>query len=295
MSGAPSREVLERADALFQGVFAPLVIGGALLPIRPLGPSTGLTTATHGEAVFARGDELTNRVQIARVRVARALFPLDRLPAPTVDEWRLVASLNDLLQVTNPTLPGVLASDRPEKLLALVRRTLAEIPAPTTVGACLERHTTLSRCLTIVRQDTHVRWWSGAESFLGQEPPSRLLAWPERRKVQVQRQSVSLTDLPTGEALRQAFREALTALLSHSPLTDLATAHREFPAFVWSEAALALIAPGSRGAALARRAIPAATRADVALERACAVLPTASRERVHTFLAQSRKHASLSP
>jgi hypothetical protein len=295
MSDAPSRELLQRANALLEGMLAPLVLGGPLVPLRPLGSTSGLSTAAHGEAVFARGDELVGRVQTARVRVARTLFPLDRLPAPSVDEWRLVACLSDLLQVTNPSLPGVLATDRPQKLLALVRRTLDEIPLPSSVGACVERHTTLSRLLTISRTDTHVSWWSGAESFLGEEPPSRLLAWPERRRVQVQKQFINVTDLPIGEALRHGFREALTALLAHSPLTDLATAHRESPAFVWSTAALSLIAPNTRGAALARRAVPAATRADVALERASLQLSGGSRERVNLFLAESRRHASLSP
>lgn len=288
-------EARTRAIALFEGVFAPLVVGGPVRPVRPLGPSSGLTTSAQGEAVFARGDELVQRVQIARVRVARRLFPVDRLPAPSVDEWRLVAAWNDLLQVANPTLPGVLAADRPARLLVLVRRCLEAIPLPASIGGCVARHSTLSRILTIVRQDTHVRWWSGAESFLGQEPPARLLSWPERRKVQVQRQSISLTDLPQGEALRHGFREAVTALLAQSPLTDLATADREFPPFSWSPAAVALIAPGGHGRALARRTLPGTTRTDVALERASAALPTTARERVAAFLAESRRHATLSP
>lgn len=291
MSAPPA---LTRANALFEGMLAPLVLGGELRPIRPLGIKAADAVAEQGEAVSRRGDALAAKVEVARVRVARALFPLDTLPFPSPDEWRLVAAANDLLQVANPYLPGLLGGSRPARLLALVRLAIERVPPPATLADCVARHATLSRLLEIARKDTDVSWWTGSQVFRGEPPPARLLAWPETRRVRVTTHAIELCELPTAEALRLPFIAAVGHLLAQSPLTDLQRANRTMPAFAWTPAALSLLA-SPRGIALARRAIPRGTRADVALEKASEPLPPIARARVVAFLEERRALAVLSP
>lgn len=285
---------LARANALYDGLLAPLVLGGELRPIRPLGIKAADAVAEQGEAVARRGDALASRVEVARVRVARGLFPLDTLPLPSPDEWRLVAALNDVLQVANPYLPGLLGGSRPARLLALARMAIQRVPLPATLAECVARHATLARMLEIARTDTDVSWWTGSEVFRGETPPPRLLAWPETRRVRVSTQSVELCELLVADALRLPFIGAVGELLGRSPLTDLQRANRTIPAFAWTPATLALLVT-PRGTALARRAIPRGTRADVALEKAGESLPPTARARVVAFLEERRALATLSP
>jgi hypothetical protein len=198
------------------------------------------------------------------------------------------------LQVANPHLRGLLAGDRPKRLLTLVRRALARIPPPATLAHALARHASLARLLTLTRTDTQVSWWTGSELFHGESPPPRLLAWPERRRVQVRTTTVTLADLPIEDNLRGSFAEAVGTLLAASPLTDLATADRDALRFWWTPTSLALL-NSPHGRALARRALPPGTRGDVALERAVGSLPADVRPRVAAFLEERRQLVNLTP
>jgi hypothetical protein len=241
------------ADGLFLGFMAPLVIGGEMIPRRPIGGRAALALGV--ERSVTDPDRLAH-VQIARIRVARKLAPIDRVENPTVDEWALSACLHDLVQATHPSLVGIFRGKAPGKLLQNVDVTLGQIPAAKTAHEALSRHTWFSRLFEIARTDTVVSWWVGSRTFLGTSPPERLTAWPELRRVQVDRTPRSLAELPEkgGAVDKEQFLKVLQSFLGKVPLTDLANVTRAEPAFAWTREALELV--GSRaGRTLATRAL----------------------------------------
>src|SRR5437879_179079 len=131
---------------------APLVLGGALAPGRPIGARAALAIGVGGEElrteadanasvrVVADADRLAH-VQLGRVRVARRIVAIDRLVGPTAEEWALSAALHDLVQAAHPKLGGALRRGAPSRLLALVEMTLDGVPPPATTADALARHT----------------------------------------------------------------------------------------------------------------------------------------------------------
>ena len=256
------------SDRLYEGFLAPLVVGGEMTPSKPIGGRSAL--AVGHERVIANA-ELSSHVQLGRCRAARKLAPVDRVESPTVAEWALGAVLHDLVQATHPGLRSAFRRQTPTRILALAEATLACIPAPTSIGEALSRHTWFARVFEIARTDTVVRWWVGSQTFLGTTPPSRLTAWPELRRVNIERTPRPLMDLPaTAGALDDAaFGHTLSAFLAKTPLTDIATAHRTSPAFQWTSASLGLVGARS-GRTLATRALSLGpqNQVDAALGRA---------------------------
>lgn len=240
-------------DVLFATFLAPLVLGGPMHLHKPIGGLVAL--AMEGDRPFA-DPELGSHVQLARVRVARALAPVDRFESFTAHEWALAAVLNDLVQSTHPGFDAVFRRGSPAKLLAILDDTLDRIPSPETVGEALSRHTLFARVFDVTRTDVSLAWWTGKETFLGTEPPSRLKAWPELRRVTETRVPRTLVDLPSsgGVVANTAFLATLSKLLEKTPLTDLATANRKEPAFQWSGATLGLVGPRN-GRTLGLRAL----------------------------------------
>ena len=243
------------AESLFLGFIAPLVTGGEMHPGQPIG----------GRAALAIGRERTvtdidryAHMQLARIRCARTLVPIDRVDDLTESEWALAACLHDVVQSTHPSLIGLFYGKTPTRLLDLVDLTLARIASPINAADSLSRHTLFSRVFEIARTDTTVSWWVGSSTFLGAAPPERLTAWPELRRVSVVRTPRTLNELPAhGGAVRaDRFAEVMTKFLTKTPLTDLATMYRAEPAFVWSSETLDLV--GSRaGRTLVTRALRA--------------------------------------
>jgi hypothetical protein len=272
-------EIARRADELGRRLLAPLVLGGTLRLVRPLGSTLALALAAAAPSIADL--DLASRIDVARVRRARLLAPIDTLPPPGPEEWALVAALNDLLQATNHELSGPLTRGRHARLLASVLDLCGRVSAPRTVGDALARHATPARTIEVLRTDTRVAWWTGTATFRGQAPPGRLLKWPELRRVQVEPRSVGLADmadgLPAEAAL--AYDDVLGVWLARSPLTDLASAGRVRPAFGWSRSTLSLVAI-PLGRTLALRALARQPREPTmaALERATRELPREAAE-----------------
>jgi hypothetical protein len=173
------------------------------------------------------------------------LAPIDRFePAPTGHEWAIAAMLHDLVQATHPGFNAVFRRSGPLRIMSVIDKTLERVPPPRTAADALSRHTWFSRMFELARTDVQVRWWTGSETFLGEEPPARLTAWPEIRRVQQTRTPRPLMDLPTsGGAVDLArFTSVVEGLLSRTPLTDLATINRSAPLFAWSHETLTLCA-----------------------------------------------------
>ncbi len=260
------------SDRLFRDFMAPLVVGGAIVPGRPVGGKNALLLDEHQALT---DPDLVSHVEVARVRAARALWPLDRVEGPTGPEWALVAALHDLVQTTHPDLSGLFRGSASERLLRVVDLTLDRIPPPASVGDALSRHTWMARMLEIARTDTSVHFWVGSRQFLGEEPPARLLAWPELRRVRVDKTPHALLDLPAagGHVDPARFASAVAHVLSRTPLTDVATCTRLEPAFAWTPENLALVATrGGRTLALRALARQHELDVDAALGRATAML-----------------------
>jgi hypothetical protein len=241
------------AERLFAGFVAPLVIGGPMSPGRPFGARVAL--AIGDDRPLGDIDKVAH-VQLARVRVARKLAPIDRFEALRGAEWAILAALHDLVQSAHPDLKGMFRASAPMKVLELVDRTLERVPPPATMLDALSRHTLLSRMFEIARTDTTISWWVGSSTFLGAEPPARLMAWPELRRVNVAKTPRALMDLPAfgGGVRAEGFEASVCAILTKTPMTDLATAGRVGPRFAWTTETLSLVATRA-GRTLALRAL----------------------------------------
>lgn len=268
-------DLAPRFDELVTNVLAPLVLGGRVDPVRPFGPRLGLAI---GEGRKIADPDLRSRLDVARVRVARLLAPIDTVPDLAPEDYALAAVFNDLIQASNLDLSGPFTRGRHARLVESALALARAIPRPRNIAEALSRHTVLSRALEVVRTDTTVSWWTGSSSFRGQPAPARLLKWRELRRVREDTRRVPLVEMGADVAAltSEAWLEAINVWLSRSPLTDLATAARRAPAFRWSDATLALIATVP-GRTLAFRALSRQRAGDVvgSLERAGAALADA--------------------
>jgi len=255
------------AQELFEGVMAPLVLGGPVRPGHAIGARAALTLG-DGERTGIDPD-LEADVQGARLRRARRLAPIDRLPMATPAEWTLAAAFHDLLQAANPTFDAALRRSAAARILTLAREAIERVPEPAHVLDALARHTWFARVLEVARTDTTVSWWTGSRTYLGVEAPRRLRAWPELRRVNVVATPHPLLELTPLAIDRTRLTDAVARLLTRTPLTELATCTRETPPFVWGEAALALVAtrPGRTLALRALARLPSGA-VDEALGRA---------------------------
>jgi hypothetical protein len=241
-------------DRLFTTFLGPLVLGGTMRPGKLFGGKNALTI---GEERAPTDLELLSRCELTRVRIARRLAPVDTFEAaPSGAEWALAAVLHDLVQSTHPGFDAPFRRSGPRRILDVAEMTLERIASPANVGEALSRHTWFSRMLDLARTDIDLRWWTGAERFLGTEPPARLTAWPDLRRVSQTRTPRPLMDLPTSGAAVDArrFGSLTERFLEKTPLTDLATMSRSVPAFHWTRENLSLTATRA-GRTLVMRAL----------------------------------------
>jgi len=267
-----SDELAIRFDELVRHVLAPMVLGGRVEPQRPFGQRLGLAL---GEGRKLADSDLRSQLDVARVRVARLLAPVDTVLEITPEDIALAAAFNDLLQVSNLDLSGPFTRSRHVKLLESAVALACGVPRPRTIAEALSRHTLFARALEVIRTDSTVSWWTGSASFRGKPAPGRLMLWRDLRRVREDTRRVPLVEMGADvpSLAGELWLDAISAWLSRSPLTDLATAARRAPAFRWTDATLSLIAT-IPGRTLAFRALSRQRAADVAaaLERATGAL-----------------------
>lgn len=230
----------ERLEGLAHGVLGPIVLGGKVRLVPPIGPALALELGAGRRIV---DDDLRARVDVARVRQARLIAAIDVLPDLSPVEWAMAAAMNDLLQATNHLLSGVLRRGRHAKLLGAVEQLIAALPRPRTTFDLITRHATFARVFELRRTDTLVSWWAGSRAFRGETPPPRLFSMRELRRVTSSSRQIPLAQMSEGlsEVRGASFQGLLRAWIAKSPLTDLATMAREAPQFVWSKETLELI------------------------------------------------------
>jgi hypothetical protein len=263
----------ERAESLAQAVIAPIVLGGPITLQRPFGAKLALQLGVERSIL---DNELAARIDNARLRRARRVVAVDLVPRLGAAEWAIAAALNDLLQVTNHELSGFATRSRHQELLDAASTLCRAVPACGSLQEAVARHATFSGALGVTRTDVDVTWWTGSESFRGQEPPSRLMAWPGLRKVKVTQHAIGLTEMSAGTPVTaQAFDLALSQWCSLSPLSDLASVARRAPQFAWSCHTLSVVA-SQAGCNLALRAFDHATNLDDAAVKAAVTAMNAS-------------------
>ena len=239
----------ERAEQLAQQVLAPLVRGGPLRPVRPVGPALAFELGREGR-VF--DDTLRLDLATVRTRRARRLAPVGLLPDIAEAEWVLAAGFNDILQTTNHELSGLGSRGRHLELARACLELCESVPRPRTPFEALARHATFAHAFDLTRTDTEVKWWVGSAHYRGQKPPQRILYWKDLRNVRVSSEPVGLLDMDRGTPISdEQFAALIAAWLAATPLTDLAFVTRVEPAFAWTRSTLALVAtPMGRDLAL---------------------------------------------
>jgi hypothetical protein len=248
-------------ERLFVTFLGPLVVGGKMIPGKPIGGKSALAIGDRAPSDV----DLLSRCELARVRVARKIAPVDTFsPAPNEAEWALAAALHDLVQSTHPGFDAAFRRSGPKRILEVIEKTLERLAPPASVGDALSRHTWFSRMFDLARTDVDVKWWTGSDRFLGTEPPKRLTAWPELRRVTETRTPRPLMDLPTsGSAVdAQRFASVTQLFLTKTPLTDLATVTRSSPSFAWSHQNLSF-ASTRAGRTMVNRALSHLLQRDV--------------------------------
>jgi hypothetical protein len=258
--------LVRAADRLFESTLAPLVLGGTIAPGHALGARVAWSL---GDVAAPTNRELAEQVRVARRKRARSLAPVDDVPELDGVDWALAAAFHDLLQAVNPTFDAPLRRYAAARILEVARAAIERAPAPARVSEALARHTWFARVLDVRRTDTAVSYWAGSRRYLGREPPARLTAWPELRRVSVAKERLDLLDLSPLAVDRERLTQTLAAFLERTPLTDLATCSRTAPRFVWGASTLALLDTegGLRIALRALDRLPPGT-ADAALGRA---------------------------
>jgi hypothetical protein len=228
----------------------PLVAGGDVRVATAIG-ARELETALRAPELTtsASADSAVRRIAEARHEVVSELVM--GAPEPQLDEasLRLAAAMQDLLFLAHPGADG--AGVRKSRLRALsnfaVQLAALPLPAvedPLAPRILAERHSMLHHLFDLGRDDVRVSFWVGKREFKGAEPPSRLLKWPELRRVREERWRVAVTSEAMAD---QHERPIVTALLRASPLTDLLEPARLEPRFD-----LLPLAPWLRQPALAR-------------------------------------------
>ncbi|MGZ3473772.1 MAG: hypothetical protein ACXWUG_05205 [Polyangiales bacterium] len=264
----------EIVEAILRRVLVPAVTGGAIVVERPFGKKNAIaagesvggftTTPEESEVDKYLGPATLGEGEEALLRKIRRLAGVDTVAiGPRIEGGVLAiaALFHDLVVAYHPDLPGLFRRDARRKLLESTAEALESIPKPTTVRAAILRHAWLGDLPRVALARTEVRWWVGGASFVGKEPPKRLLAWPEVRRVRKDTRSVEMlrvlelfADRPEVAGLAELHARAFAAFFAASPLTDLTLAGRLSPPFVWSESLARLVASPA-GARVARRAI----------------------------------------
>ncbi len=187
------------------------------------------------ESDFSR-DESAQRIAEARHAIASELVLTPPEPALDEEALRLAAAMQNLLFLMHPGTHAPSVRRSRLRAVSAYATELATLPLPdvelddtrTVARVLAERHSMLHHLFDLGRDDVRVSFWVGKREFHGAEPPSRLLKWPELRRVREERWRVTVV----GEAMADPLMKPIvTALLASSPLPDLYEPSRLEPRF----------------------------------------------------------------
>jgi hypothetical protein len=210
----------------------PLVAGGDVRVATAVG-TRELAVALAAPEVATSADDALRRIAEARHDVVSEL--LIAPPEPILDEpsLRLAAAVQNLLFLAHPAADGAGVRKGRLRALATFAVQLATLPLPAVDDPAAprvlaERHSMLHHLFDLGRDDVRVSFWVGKREYKGAEPPSRLLKWPELRRVREERWRVGLASEAMADVRE---RPIVVQLLRASPLTDLLEPSRLEPRF----------------------------------------------------------------
>jgi hypothetical protein len=183
----------------------------------PLGRD-GFLAVRHGLAIDTALEEA------CELQVEQAALFSDVTPAPFDDDAAtLLYAIHELFACTHPQAQSFYA--RSHTFCRAAEEVVRALPRTFDPGRCVTRHLIVARALSTTRTDVHVKWWTGHADFYGSEPPARLTAWPDLRRVHVDKETAPMWRLAVdasatvSDDMRSARTDLLTALLDCSPLT----------------------------------------------------------------------------
>jgi hypothetical protein len=194
----------------------PFLLGKRCVIADPLGKD-GFAAVRHGLGVDV------DLKDACEAQFVEAALVADVTPAPfDHDAATLLAAVHDWFATTHPQASAFYARAPSFARAAAVE--VAALPRAFEPGRLLTRHLIVRRAFRTTRTDVHLKWWTGSASFFGEDPPRRLMQWPELRRVQQNRLTAPMWRLALAgdnEELRVARHGLLVALLDASPLTRL--------------------------------------------------------------------------
>ena len=162
-------------------------------------------------------------VDVCEEQVTQAALFTDVAPAPfDEDAAALLYAVHELFSACHPQAQSFYA--RAHLFCLAAEQAVQALPRTYDAGRLLTRHLIVAPAFAATRTDVTVKWWTGAASFYGEEPPKRLLALPGLRRVDILRKTVPMWRLAMvegDEETRVARVSLMNALLNLSPLTRL--------------------------------------------------------------------------
>jgi len=191
----------------------PLVGGGTAHVGAPIGRAglDKLRDAEHDRSALAD-------VAVARAAVAGELLVDGAPPLFDLEALRLAVALHDLLFLFHPRADALSVRDARLEEVARFAAACARLPDTRDADTLVARHTMLHLFPSLGRTDVQVSFWVGKREFHGEEPPKRLLAWPNLRRVRQERRRVGCFAEAASHPLGAPI---VRALYDGSPLTDL--------------------------------------------------------------------------
>ena len=215
----------ERIDAFLGQFLLPLVAGGEVHVGQPLDAEDLAELTVYAAA----RDEQVLGIEATCLQQAAELWLYPVQPRVDATALRLTVAIHNLLFLSHPTSAKWRVGKRGRGRIEGFVRQCLELPPPRDDGELVQRHVFVGYLERLTRVDTEIRYWLGSVNFVGQQPPPRLLRFPQLRRVRQSRRQVGWL----GSELSPPQLELLTMLLAASPLTDLWTPDRQAPAFSW--------------------------------------------------------------
>jgi hypothetical protein len=216
----------------------PLVQGGQVHVGRPLDAKAVASLAAGWASTDLRRrfaqlgpEEMRAGEELARVRAAHAATLLLDPRPPPLDEGtlRLGAALHNLLLLSHPAFAAP-HEERGRARLAEIATGLADLGPPPSAIEAVRRHSLLVRLPEVVQPERLVTYWLGKQLFVGRTPPSRLLALPRLRRVNVEEtRRLWLREVGIPACARAAFG----AMSRASPLGEALDPLRLEPPISW--------------------------------------------------------------
>lgn len=215
----------QQLEAFVRQFVLPLVAGGEIHVNRPLDADDMESLVAY----VALRDEPVLAVEATCRQLAAQLWLFPVLPTLNPTALRLVVAAYNLLFLSHPVSAKWRVGKRGRGRIERFIRACLELPPPADDGELVIRHTLLGNLVRVTRSDTEIRFWLGRRTFVGSEPPERLLRWRQLRRVREERHTTGWLATELSEDQHQL----LGLLFAQSPLTDLLTPDRPAPPFAW--------------------------------------------------------------